>query len=95
MQSRFSLVLRAVFRLLTLAGLTAASAAPARAAELPRYKLKPGMELVYRAADEPKEVNENGSMSSPQYTFEWTIDVTRPTDSGGWRLLVREKMSSV
>ena len=99
MRSRSSFVRRygraaAVFGFCTLLPLALTSAAKsARAGDLPRYKLKPGMELVYHSTNAPKESEDDKPTS--YYTFEWTVDVVRPADNGGWRLLVREKMTSV
>jgi thiol-disulfide isomerase/thioredoxin len=53
--------------------------AAARAAELPRYKLKVGQELVYKTTE-------------AEYKIDYTINVLGANPDGSWRLAFRQKM---
>ena len=61
-----------------------ASFTPARANDLPRYKLKVGQELKYHGTSDFKY--ENGSLG---YKNDWQVWVVRANDDGGWRLVLR------
>jgi thiol-disulfide isomerase/thioredoxin len=58
--------------------------APARADDLPRYKLKVGQELRYHGTSDFKY--ENGSFG---HKSDWRVWVVRANDDGGWRLVLR------
>ncbi len=59
---------------------------PARADDLPRYKLKLGQELTYQGTSDFKF--ESGSFGSK---MDWQVWVVRANDDGSWRLVLRSR----
>jgi thiol-disulfide isomerase/thioredoxin len=60
------------------------------AAELPRYNLPPGLELLYRSIDRIERKDDEGNDVTVNSTSEWTIDVIDRNPDGSSRLVYRE-----
>jgi peroxiredoxin len=65
------------------------------AGELPRYQLRPGMELVYRSADTPPADDlGDGKRTVVRHDYEWTLYSIRLNDDGTQRIVFRQRWTS-
>ena len=60
-----------------------------KAADVPRYKLQPGQELVYRIVPPAEKDKSENNNSGPK--TEWTFDVVKQNADGSCRILFRQK----